>query len=73
MEQLGTHIRTNLRRGDAYAKLSTTQYSILLLEANYEDSLMVSKRLIASFHRKFPHSPIKINHMVQPLSPYGFN
>lgn len=73
MEQLGEHIRTNLRRGDAFSRCSTSQFIIMLPQANYENSCMVSRRVIGSFHRKYPHSPANILFMVQPLSPDGLD
>lgn len=71
MELYGEHIRSNLRRGDAYARCSASQYIVMLPEANYENSNMVCRRLIAAFQAKHPHSPAKINFMVQALTPNG--
>lgn len=72
MEQLGEQIRTNLRRGDTYAKCSVSQYIVMLPKANYENSTMVCRRLLSAFHRAHPHVAAKINFMVQPLTP-GFH
>lgn len=69
MEQLGTVLRLNLRRGDVISRCSTTQYIILLPQANYENSCMVCRRVIAAFTRAHPHTAAKIHFMVQPLSP----
>ena len=41
----------------------------MLPSANYEDSCMVCRRILAAFHRAHPHVAVKINFMVQPLSP----
>ena len=71
MDNLQEHIRTNLRRGDAFARCSNSQFILLLPLANYENSLLVTKRIIAAFYRKYPHTPVKILSMVQPLSPEG--
>ena len=71
MDNLQEHIRTNLRRGDAFSRCSASQFILLLPQANYENSCMVAKRVIASFLRKYPHTPAKILSMVQPLSPEG--
>ena len=68
MEHLGEQIRLNLRRGDVFSRCSVSQYIIMLPEANYENSCMVCRRLMGAFFRKHPHSPAKINFMVQPLS-----
>ena len=69
MEQLGASLRTNLRRGDVISRCSTSQYIILLPKANYENSCMVCRRILAAFHRAHPHVTARINHLVQPLTP----
>lgn len=69
MEQLGEHVRLNLRRSDTVSRCSTTQYIMLLPKANYENSCMVCRRIIAAFHRTHPRTAVKLNYMVQPLTP----
>lgn len=69
MEQLGIQIRTNLRRGDIFSRCSTSQYIIMLPKANYENSCMVSRRVIAAFRRAHPHITVQLHYMVQPLTP----
>ena len=69
MEQLGEQIRINLRRGDVFSQCSISQHIVLLPQANYENSCMVCRRIIASFNRRHPHVTAAINFMVQPLSP----
>ena len=69
MEHLGEQIRTNLRRGDNFARCSVSQYIIMLPQANYENSCMVSRRILNAFTKRHPHSPARINFVVQPLSP----
>ena len=69
MEQLGEALRLNLRRGDTISRCSTSQYIIMLPRANYEDSCMVCKRVIAAFFHTHPHVAARINFMVQPLTP----
>lgn len=68
MDKLGTKLRQNLRRGDIISRCSATQYIIMLLNANYENSCMVCRRLIASFRQSYPASADRINFIVQPLS-----
>jgi len=68
MENLGEQIRLNLRRGDVFAKCSSSQYVIMLPQANYENSCVVCRRLEAAFFRRYPHSPVRIHHMVRPLT-----
>ena len=69
MEQLGESLRNNLRRGDTISRCSVSQYIIMLPKANYEDSCMVCRRIIAAFNRAHPYVSAKINYMVQPLNP----
>lgn len=69
MEQLGEALRNNLRRGDTISRCSVSQYIIMLPKANYEDSCMVCRRIIAAFNRAHPYISAKINFMVQPLNP----
>lgn len=72
MNQLGEQIRQNLRRGDVFSRCSTSQYIIMLPLANYENSCVVCRRLIAAFSRRHPHVNARINYIVQALSP-GIN
>lgn len=69
MEQLGLSLRTNLRRGDTISRCSVSQYIIMLPKANYEDSCMVCRRIIAAFNKTHPYVSTRINYMVQPLNP----
>ena len=69
MEQLGQVLRTNLRRGDTISRCSVSQYIIMLPKANYENSCMVCRRVIAAFNRAHPHMTDTIHFMVQPLTP----
>ena len=69
MEQLGTTLRLNLRRGDVISRCSASQYIIMLPAANYENSCMVCRRCLAAFQRAHPHVTAKINYLVQPLTP----
>ena len=68
MENLGVQIRKSLRRSDIAARCSPSQYVILLLQANYENSRMVCERTVRSFMRAYPHSPASIQYTVRPLA-----
>lgn len=61
-------VQNNLRRGDAIARCSISQYIILLPQANYENSRMVADRLVSAFYRRYPHSPARLRYTVQPLA-----
>ena len=69
MEQLGSVLRTNLRRGDTISQCSVSQYIIMLPKANYENSCMVCRRVLAAFNRAHPHVSARIQFLVQPLHP----
>jgi len=69
MEYLGEQIRMNLRRGDIFSRCSTTQYVIMLPQANYENSSMVCRRIIGAFSRRHPHITARIQFAVRPLVP----
>lgn len=69
LEHLQNEIRTNLRRGDTFARCSGSQFIIMLPQANYENSCMVCRRITGAYARKYPHSPVKLHFMVQPLTP----
>lgn len=69
LEHLQDEIRTNLRRGDTFARCSGSQFIVMLPQANYENSCMVCRRIIGAYTRKYPHSPVKLHFMVQPLTP----
>ena len=68
MKQLGDQIRTNLRRGDIFSRCSATQYILMLPKANYENSCMVSRRVIGAYQKSHAHVAVKLQYMVQPLS-----
>lgn len=69
MDQLGEQLRLNLRRGDTISRCSLSQYIIMLPKANYENSCMVCRRVLAAFHKAHPHITANVNYMVQPLTP----
>lgn len=69
MERLGEHIRLSLRRGDAYTQCSMNQYIIMLREANYENSCMVSQRIVSAYNKAHPRSSANISYSVELLTP----
>jgi len=69
MEQFGSQLRLNLRRGDTISQCSVSQYIIMLPNANYENSCMVCRRVIGAFQRAHPHVTANIHFMVRPLTP----
>ena len=69
MENLEDQIRVSLRRGDAVARCSVSQYILMLPQANYENSCMVCERIVGAFSRRYPHSPVQLKYEVHPLEP----
>ena len=69
MENLKTQVQSSLRRGDVASRCSASQYVVMLLQANYENSCMVCERIARSFARAHPHSPARIHCTVLPLEP----
>ena len=67
MDELGEQIRHTLRIGDVAACCSTTQYVMLLVQANYENSQMVCRRVVEAFRRAHPRSPAVVTSSVLPL------
>ena len=69
IRNLEEQVRINLRRGDSAARCSGSQFILMLPQANYENSDMVSNRIIKSFIRQYPHSPATIQYTIHPLQP----
>lgn len=59
----------NLRKGDVAARCSVSQFILLLPQANYENSCMVTDRVLKAFARQYPHSPAQLHASVHPLEP----
>lgn len=69
MENLRPLICDFLRRGDIVSRCTSSQYIILLPNANYENSCLVAERIIRRFGRQYPHSPAFLRSSVQPVLP----
>lgn len=62
-------LRTQLRRGDAAARCTTSQFVLLLPQADYGNSQMVCARVRRAFTRAYPHSPVQLHVSIQSLEP----
>lgn len=69
MDQLHNLISEQLRTGDIASSCSASQYILMLVQANYENSRMVCDRIVKAFFRLHPRSPARINTAVFPLEP----
>jgi len=71
MENLTRLFVSSLRQGDVVSRCSASQIVVMLLQANYENSCAVCRRVLKTFNRQYPHSPVDIHYSVQPLEPTG--
>lgn len=69
MDHLQEVLRRTLRRGDAAARCSASQFAVLLPQASYANGGMVCQRIVKAFIRQYPHSPARLQTEVQPLAP----
>lgn len=69
MDNLEEVIRTGLRKGDIVSRCSASQFILMLPQANYENSRMVSERVIRAFSRRYPHSPARLDYSVWAMEP----
>lgn len=67
MDQLRDVLVSNLRRGDVVSRYSGSQYVVMLPAANFEDSTMVTERIIATFYRQYRRNFLKISHKIREL------
>ena len=69
MDQLRIQIQKNLRSGDIAARCSPSQYILMLVQANYENSKQVCDRIVRTFFQTHPRSPVRLQATVFPLEP----
>lgn len=69
MSQLREQLRKSLRRGDVVSRCSTTQYAVLLLQANFENSNKVCDRIVHSYKLNYPRPFVQVQSVVLPLEP----
>ena len=69
MGQLHSQICRSLRTGDIASCCSSSQYILMLVQANYENSRLVCERVVQDFFREYPRSPVRIQSVVFPLEP----
>lgn len=68
MDHLQGVLLDRLRRGDAAARCSASQFAVLLPQAGYEDANQVCRRIARAFRRQFPHAPVRLESAVLPLT-----
>jgi hypothetical protein len=67
MDLLEQTMRTSLRRGDVITRCSASQFIVMLLSANLENSRKVCERFIAAFKSNYPNSHYRIEYSVYPV------
>ena len=67
MLNLEETVRRSLRRGDAAAKCSSSQFVIMLPRANYENSCMVCERILRAYHQKHINADVEFRYEVVAL------
>ena len=67
MDNMENILRENLRKGDIVSRCSASQFVVMLPQANYENSCMVSERVLRVFSRRYPHSPARLDYSVWAL------
>lgn len=67
MQNLAETVCHSLRRGDTAARCSASQFVIMLPRANYENSCMVSERILRSYHQRHSGADLVFRYEVTPL------
>ena len=67
MDALFGEIQQNLRRVDIFSRYSNAQYLLMLPRANYEDSTMVSKRIVDAFAKLTRFRKLRLVSKIQQL------
>jgi len=69
MNQLREQLRCGLRRGDVVSRCSASQYVVLLLQANFENSNKVCDRIVRGYTATYSRPSVRIQSVVLPLEP----
>lgn len=64
-------IGSSLRRGDIFTRYSVSQFLVMLPAASYENSVMVTERILRSFRRQNGKNLVDVKASIQPMSPDG--
>ena len=72
LSRLENTVTTSLRNGDLFTRYSVSQYLIMLPSTSFETSERVIKRIIDTFRRENPKSPVILSYMLHPVVPSEF-
>ena len=67
VNNLKPFLRSSLRSGDVISMCTPSQFVILLPHASAENAENVMERIKTGFFQKYPHSPAKFTHFIQPV------
>ncbi|HWR18895.1 MAG TPA: BTAD domain-containing putative transcriptional regulator [Clostridia bacterium] len=65
VSKLRTCIKDSLRRGDAYARYSVSQFILMLPGTTYETGSMVVERILKRFYRENPRTAVVLTYSLQ--------
>lgn len=71
INNLKPFLRSSLRSGDVISMCTPSQFVILLPHASAENAEGVMERIKTGFFQKYPHSPAKFTHFIQPVVSLG--
>ncbi len=69
MQALKEAIFNSLRRGDSFARYSSTQYVVMLPDITHENSIKVAERIYKRFRKVYTNKKILLHYKLQPLDP----
>ncbi len=67
IDKLRECIKGSLRRGDAYARYSVSQFILMLPGTTYETGSMVIERILKRFYRENPRASVVLAYSIQPF------
>ena len=68
MDNLKETINTSLRRGDLFSRYSATQYIVMLVSADYENSCKVCQRIMDKYNSRYFARSTKITYKVKVMN-----
>lgn len=69
MDALKTSVITSLRASDVGTEYSSSQYIVILMDANMDNGKMVTQRVIEKFHQIYTDSDIILTYDIQAMHP----
>lgn len=70
VNNLKQYLQQSLRSGDIVSMCTPSQFVLLLPNATAENAETAIARIKNGFFQKYPHSPAKLTHFIQPVTEY---